>query len=63
MKFLWVNRKNGLKSFVLLHLLTKREFLYTRLEVIIDELFAIKSKVVTSQVKKYFFVKRTLQKI
>ena len=63
MNFLWVIRQKERKSFFLLHLLTKCELIHTIKEDISPEQYEDKNGLEVKQVKKYFFVIRTLQKI
>ena len=74
MNFLWVIRQKERKSFFLLHLLTKCELIHTIKEdnspiLEVEDLsfsyseYEDKNGLEVKQVKKYFFVIRTLQKI
>ena len=63
MNFLWVIRQKVRKSFFLLHLLTKCELINTIKEDNSPEQYEDKNGLEVKQVKKYFFVIRTLQKI
>lgn len=63
MNFLWVIRQKERKSFLLLHLLTKYEQIHTIKEENSPEQYGDKNGLEIKQVKKYFFVIQTLQKI